>query len=62
MLGMCTKLAACINPMIYALSLNGFHEEICAYFKCVCLCDEEQRNHLMPLTHDLIRKKAVNSP
>jgi r-opsin len=58
MLGLLTKLAACINPLIYALSLNGFREQICSYVKCICQCDRSYRHHLIPL--DLNRKTLLN--
>jgi r-opsin len=29
MLGLCTKIAACINPLIYALSSSAFRHKIC---------------------------------
>jgi r-opsin len=61
MLGMFTKVAACMNPLVYALSLNGFREQLCSYFKCICQCDAKQHHHLIPLNNpDLNRKKFSN--
>lgn len=62
LLGMFTKLAACINPLIYALSLNGFHEQICLYFKYIYRCDEKRHHHLIPLNHDQNRKNLITLP
>lgn len=43
-LGIFTKFAACINPLIYALSLRGFREQICSYVKCLFRCElKDQR-------------------
>jgi hypothetical protein len=60
-LGMLTKVAACINPLIYALSLSGYREKICSYVKCICPCDDEH-HHLSSSSHpDQIRKKLSSS-
>jgi r-opsin len=62
MLGMFTKVAACMNPLVYALSLTGFREQICLYCKCICPWDAEKHHPLMPLNPDLNRKKLLNQP
>jgi r-opsin len=58
MLGMFTKVAACMNPLVYALSLNGFREQLCSYSKCMYQCDGKQHHHLIPLN----QKKFSNLP
>jgi hypothetical protein len=59
-LGLFTKVAACINPLVYALSLNGFHEKICSYLKYICPCDKEHRHRLIPVNPNLNRVKHPN--
>jgi hypothetical protein len=59
-LGMFTKVAACINPLIYALSLNGFREQICSYIKYIYQSDEEHHHHLIQLNLDSNRKDHIN--
>jgi hypothetical protein len=59
-LGMFTKVAACINPLIYALSLNGFREQICSYIKYIYQSDEEHHHHLIRLNLDSNRKDHIN--
>jgi len=61
-LGMFTKVAACINPLIYALSLNGFRDQICSYIKYIYQCDEEHHHHLILLNLDSNRKSHGNIP
>jgi len=61
-LGMFTKVAACINPLIYALSLNGFRERICSYFKCIYQYDTEHNHHLISSSLGLNRKSLLNLP
>jgi len=56
MLGMFTKVAACINPLIYALSLNGFREQICLYIKSMYQCKEENNHHIIRLNNGRNRK------
>jgi r-opsin len=58
MLGMFTKVAACINPLIYALSLNGFREQICLYFKCICQC-EKYHHPVIIRQSDLINRSHL---
>lgn len=45
MLGIFTKTAACINPLVYALSSSAFRRHICAYIKLLYPCRES--NQLM---------------
>lgn len=61
LLGMFTKTAACINPMIYALSLNGFQEQICSYLKCLFHCDVGRTHRLTTTRIHSHRKKSTNS-
>ncbi|CAF3590977.1 unnamed protein product [Rotaria socialis] len=55
-LGMLTKVAACINPLIYALSLNGFRERIGSYVRRICHCDFKYRGRLLSSNIELNRK------
>ncbi|CAF2766029.1 unnamed protein product [Rotaria sp. Silwood2] len=59
-LGMFTKVAACINPLIYALSLNGFRDRICAYVKCIYHCDKQHNDRLLSPNLELNRKSNFN--
>ncbi|CAF1578125.1 unnamed protein product [Rotaria sordida] len=59
-LGMFTKVAACINPLIYALSLNGFRERICAYVKCIYHCNKQYHDPLLSHSVELNRKSHLN--
>ncbi|CAF2399503.1 unnamed protein product [Rotaria sp. Silwood2] len=38
MLGLLTKTAACVNPLIYALSSFTFRQQICRFVKYICIC------------------------
>lgn len=59
-LGLSTKLAACINPLIYALSLSGFREQICSYLKCLMCCEDVQQIQLIQTASDSHRRKLPN--
>ncbi|CAF1086551.1 unnamed protein product [Rotaria sp. Silwood1] len=60
LLGMFTKLAACINPLIYALSLNGFRERICIYIKCIYHCKKQYHDRLLSPNSEPNRKSNFN--
>lgn len=60
-LGMFTKVAACINPLIYALSLNGFQEQLCAYLKRLFGCEPEPSRRNTPLRSQFHQKKSSNT-
>ncbi len=59
-LGILTKVAACANPLIYAISLNGFREQICSYAKCICRCNRKYHQHLQLSNPDLNRRNLSN--
>ena len=61
-LGLFAKLAACINPLIYALSLNGFREQLCSYLKCLMCCEDVQQIELIPINADSNRRKLPARP
>lgn len=62
-LGLFTKLAACINPLVYALSLSGFREQLCAYFSYWISCDQRQQLELITSGHaDTSRRKFPTLP
>lgn len=60
MLGIFTKAAAGINPLVYALSLRGFRKQICSYVKCLFHCDKKH-HHLLSMNPDLHRSSHPNS-
>ena len=62
MLGLCTKVAACVNPLIYALSLNRFREELTIYVKYMCHNHTEHRRGLTLSQFDLNRRSYLNLP
>ena len=59
LLGIFTKASACINPLVYALSLRGFREQICAYVKCLWQCDLKKHRFLLT-QHDPHRTPVAN--
>lgn len=61
-LGLFAKLAACINPLIYALSLSGFREQLCLYLKCLMCCEDVQQIESIPINVDSNRRKHPNRP
>ncbi|CAF1307342.1 unnamed protein product [Adineta steineri] len=62
LLGMLTKVAACINPIIYAISLNGFREQIASHIKCIHPNVQEQRQASKVSSTYLIHKNLSNLP
>ena len=61
-LGLFAKLAACINPLVYALSLSGFREQLCSYFTSWISCDHGQQVELIISNADTIRRKIPIRP
>lgn len=57
-LGIFTKVAACINPLIYALSLNGFRERIYSHVKHIYHCNF---SHHEQLTSPSIKRHSTTS-
>ena len=56
-LAMFTKIAACINPLIYALLSSTFRRQICFYITFLCPCKNEQRI-LLPLGYNPARRRS----
>jgi hypothetical protein len=57
-LGSLTKTAACINPLIYALSSSIFHQQICSYINFLYTC--RNRSHrLSSCNYDFNRKRLT---
>lgn len=54
-LSLCTKLAACVNPLIYAISSSSFRRQIYLYVKLVIPCRERSPSLPTP-NSDGIRK------
>jgi r-opsin len=57
MLGLFTKTAACVNPLVYALSSSAFHRQICAYVKVFYTC--RRSNHTLLLSNYESNRKNV---
>ncbi|UJR09627.1 hypothetical protein I4U23_013861 [Adineta vaga] len=60
MLGILTKFAACINPLIYAISLNGFYEQIQSYVRWICRCGRRHNRPYKSSNLDLSRRNLSN--
>ncbi|CAF1578182.1 unnamed protein product [Rotaria magnacalcarata] len=55
-LGMFTNVAACINPLIYPLPLDGFRERICSYARRIYHSDLKHCGRLLSPNLELNRK------
>ena len=58
LLGLFTKTAACINPLIYALSSSAFHREICLCINVILPC--RRRIHRLPSPKFDENREALN--
>lgn len=56
MLALCTKLAACINPLIYAFSSSSFRRQICLFVSYIFPCRERSATPLTISNADGNRK------
>ena len=56
MLALCTKLAACINPLIYAVSSSSFRRQICLFVSYIIRWREGPTTPLTPLNTESNRK------
>ena len=61
-LGILTKVAACINPLIYATSLSEFREQIYSYAKSIWHRDQRYSHRLRLSSFDHTRKNLSNLP
>ena len=60
MLGIFAKAAAGINPLVYALSLRGFREQICFYVRGILRCGHKHQR-LISMNADSHRTPHPNS-
>lgn len=61
MLGILTKFAACMNPLIYALSLSGFREQIQLHVRQAFHCDVRDARQFQSSSLDLTRRQFPNT-
>ncbi|CAF0957461.1 unnamed protein product [Adineta ricciae] len=61
MLGILTKFAACMNPLIYALSLSGFREQIQLHVREACHCGVRDTRQFQSSNLDLTRRQLSNT-
>ena len=62
MLGILTKFAACMNPLIYALSLSGFREQIQLHVREAFHCGVRDTRPFQSSNLDLTRRQLSNTP
>jgi r-opsin len=60
-LGILTKFSACMNPMIYAISSNGFRKQIHLYIEWILPCYGKHAHHFEASTLDLTRRNLTQS-